>query len=55
MRSPAKRGDDGRTSQDAPDRDIIQLPLKLYIVGGQELRFFRLDLWIKFGRMIEKV
>jgi len=28
---------------------------KWVIVGGQELRFFRLDLCIKFGKIIEKV
>jgi len=26
-----------------------------YIVGGQILRFFCLDLWIKFGKIREKV
>ncbi|MGB9743578.1 MAG: hypothetical protein ACPLW9_02640, partial [Minisyncoccales bacterium] len=33
----------------------IETTVKLYIVGGQVLRFFCLDLWIKFGKMIEKV
>jgi len=54
-RERAKASDRANQRENKIDNKII---LRMYIVGGQVFQFFRflfLDLWIKFGKIKEKV